>query len=838
MTIGMQCPPVSRYSGVVEDYSSDEDRSTRHCPPPHAVIQPNVDIMQPMKPIVNQDDFPAHNRRSNPRRARRGSGRPERPISLASQDSGFCSAPDESHLGVPAQSNHRSTYHEIEYGEDVAHAQMRHHGSTPSGPSFYACLSKSEYAPRGQGLNNMSPYRRPLYPPEDPFASRRYNDFRISTSHSEHTYNPFVGQINPFSPHSAPNSAMLFDPRTPTTKIESQQRYGNPASAKDNHGARSRRKCPSKPSVRRTSSVYLECPASADDEQSEDEDLCVADHVLRSSTTKRVRAIHPGHGRTIGAHPYLPTSLSPSSLMMNKERSVSFADVMHNKYPLHHPVNRTPDLPWTRQENKRDRLINERRRHESDASDIWVYREDSDEFDHSRLRSGDENKIGASPQTHKTPRPPKKVEKTQKLHQSDIFKPVILRDLVDEMVKRYVTGKDQDHASSTRANPRSKKSQHMRARQSSASPRSNAFSSKSHAICHFADPEKPGEKTAHSEPLNNVHSVKTANARLPGSDIPSISLENSETSLLHDTKDEGYGFLGRNRNLDKASDADGSGIQNALGTAMNKIKSLLLRGLMDAALSGSSITVASSASPESVSQSGSISAARPSSASSGTSSSSSQTAQRRKRTRDTDRSPGDDGNDSNSSEDDDRPKKKTGPSTPDRTAARRLKCPFHQREPEKYLKASCRGAGFADMAKLKDHIKRVHMQPLRCARCWLEMESDGAYDEHMQQDSMCEKRPEPHDDRIRPQTLKQLDFKKAPYASAKSTEEKWRMLFSVLFPDESNIPSPCRSIDTSHSNINKNADTSRRATRHKSTTSASPLQRPRRRTHLRTRTHT
>ncbi|KAF2811556.1 uncharacterized protein BDZ99DRAFT_518816 [Mytilinidion resinicola] len=31
----------------------------------------------------------------------------------------------------------------------------------------------------------------------------------------------------------------------------------------------------------------------------------------------------------------------------------------------------------------------------------------------------------------------------------------------------------------------------------------------------------------------------------------------------------------------------------------------------------------------------------------------------------------------------------------------RLKCPFFQREPEKYSRAACRGQGFADMAKLK-----------------------------------------------------------------------------------------------------------------------------------------
>jgi hypothetical protein len=92
----------------------------------------------------------------------------------------------------------------------------------------------------------------------------------------------------------------------------------------------------------------------------------------------------------------------------------------------------------------------------------------------------------------------------------------------------------------------------------------------------------------------------------------------------------------------------------------------------------------------------------------------------------------------------------------------------------------------------RDHLKRVHSQPLRCSRCWQEMKSDDAYMEHLQKEIICKKRPEPLDDRIRPQMLKNLDFKKAPYAHTKNTEEKWKILYSVLFPNENDIPSPCK----------------------------------------------
>jgi hypothetical protein len=74
------------------------------------------------------------------------------------------------------------------------------------------------------------------------------------------------------------------------------------------------------------------------------------------------------------------------------------------------------------------------------------------------------------------------------------------------------------------------------------------------------------------------------------------------------------------------------------------------------------------------------------------------------------REPGDT-DDNESDKDDDRSKKKSGKDLSDPSANGRLKCPFFQRQPEKYTKAARRNRGFADMAKLKDHIKRVHTQP-------------------------------------------------------------------------------------------------------------------------------
>lgn len=155
--------------------------------------------------------------------------------------------------------------------------------------------------------------------------------------------------------------------------------------------------------------------------------------------------------------------------------------------------------------------------------------------------------------------------------------------------------------------------------------------------------------------------------------------------------------------------------------------------------------------------------------------------------------PDDDDNSDEEDNDDGRPKKK---SAPGRVPQRRLKCPFYQREPDKYTKAACRGDGFTEMGKLKDHLKRVHTQPLRCPRCYIDVDSIEERDEHLSQDLVCEKRPKPYDERIQPQVLRRLDFKRLPFSNARDMGEKWRIMYRILFPggSDADIPSPCQSL--------------------------------------------
>ena len=232
--------------------------------------------------------------------------------------------------------------------------------------------------------------------------------------------------------------------------------------------------------------------------------------------------------------------------------------------------------------------------------------------------------------------------------------------------------------------------------------------------------------------------------------------------------------------------SDYTDLEDTLGFVSNAVKDSLLQTLLTYALSEA----------VDASENSSLSS-RSSSARSGTTVTTSQSSNSSfnfgnvKRNRGTGGSdPGDDDTSDEEDDDDSRPKKKLAF---DQEPQRRLKCPFYQREPEKYTKAACRGDGFTEMGKLKDHLKRVHSQPLRCPRCYIDVNSVEERDEHLSQDLVCVKNPKPYDERIQPHVFRQLNFKKAPFANAKDMTEKWRMMYKILFPGEpeADIPSPC-----------------------------------------------
>ncbi|KAH7115127.1 hypothetical protein B0J11DRAFT_124279 [Dendryphion nanum] len=97
----------------------------------------------------------------------------------------------------------------------------------------------------------------------------------------------------------------------------------------------------------------------------------------------------------------------------------------------------------------------------------------------------------------------------------------------------------------------------------------------------------------------------------------------------------------------------------------------------------------------------------------------------------------------------------------------RVGCPFYQKDPITHHKTtSCRGRGFCEMAKLKDHLKDIHRLPKR--------------------------------------TIESLNFKGATFNKLRTIEEKWTQVFKILFPKvhHDDIPPPitpiCSSDPKSH----------------------------------------
>lgn len=133
-----------------------------------------------------------------------------------------------------------------------------------------------------------------------------------------------------------------------------------------------------------------------------------------------------------------------------------------------------------------------------------------------------------------------------------------------------------------------------------------------------------------------------------------------------------------------------------------------------------------------------------------------------------------------------------GPKTPRDSsppAERRLACPFFQRHPGKAPKAgSCVQSGFKGVSNLKEHLYRIHENDLLCPRCYQKVD-ERDFTDHVRACRIV--RPdEEHPildgfDRI--QKMKISDKMRG-----KTTEEKWRAIYKILFPDDPDdtIPSP------------------------------------------------
>ncbi|KAJ3568924.1 hypothetical protein NPX13_g6257 [Xylaria arbuscula] len=120
----------------------------------------------------------------------------------------------------------------------------------------------------------------------------------------------------------------------------------------------------------------------------------------------------------------------------------------------------------------------------------------------------------------------------------------------------------------------------------------------------------------------------------------------------------------------------------------------------------------------------------------------------------------------------------------------RFACPYLKYNPTKYQR--CRGPGWLDVHRVKEHLYRRHRQPkFRCMRCCECFESEQPCVDHQRTPVPCQlKDPEPIEGFDADQE-KQLKSRKKK-SHIVSEVDKWRAAFQILFPHvlADDIPSP------------------------------------------------
>ncbi|KAI0435683.1 hypothetical protein F4803DRAFT_544669 [Xylaria telfairii] len=144
----------------------------------------------------------------------------------------------------------------------------------------------------------------------------------------------------------------------------------------------------------------------------------------------------------------------------------------------------------------------------------------------------------------------------------------------------------------------------------------------------------------------------------------------------------------------------------------------------------------------------------------------------------------------------------------------KLGCPFFQRNKHSEgLSKSCMGPGWDALYRVKEHIHRCHLQPKhQCNRCCQKFNSNADLVAHQRALTSCELRTAHAPATITPDQESRLRSR-AKSRPGVTEAEKWQLMYRIIFPDETHIPSPfldrpCRHC-TSTANIrllNENPD--------------------------------
>ncbi|KAH8682543.1 hypothetical protein BX600DRAFT_448799 [Xylariales sp. PMI_506] len=138
-------------------------------------------------------------------------------------------------------------------------------------------------------------------------------------------------------------------------------------------------------------------------------------------------------------------------------------------------------------------------------------------------------------------------------------------------------------------------------------------------------------------------------------------------------------------------------------------------------------------------------------------------------------------------EDDDGGSKK--PKTVQRLSER-YACPFFKRDPVNWSgRGACTGPGWSSIARLKEHIYRVHRLPkYQCPRCYLECQDSSELQNHQRAANPCRVVTAKRFDGIDDVQYERLRKKKS--GNDQAAWKKWEEIYRIIFPSANVIPSP------------------------------------------------
>ncbi|OIW32952.1 hypothetical protein CONLIGDRAFT_156815 [Coniochaeta ligniaria NRRL 30616] len=121
---------------------------------------------------------------------------------------------------------------------------------------------------------------------------------------------------------------------------------------------------------------------------------------------------------------------------------------------------------------------------------------------------------------------------------------------------------------------------------------------------------------------------------------------------------------------------------------------------------------------------------------------------------------------------------------------RRMACPYFKRNPVKYNRSVCCGPGFLGLHRVKEHVYRKHSTPDHCCpRCRSTFKTEAQLNDHMRSETPCDivsKMEEEEECNPEQQRL----LRARTNTTTLTDEERWRTMYTILFPNTTTVPSP------------------------------------------------